>query len=460
MNKLLLGRNDFKLKENVNIPVWWDAASLINPHIMICGKSGTGKSHTLTRLIEQVVQNWGVDFERYHNLDVHGDLIVAGESRVEFSGATRYGYNPLVLDTNPRSGGVLRQVNFIISIINQTARKVQDKQQAALRELIIDVYGLHGIYEDRPHTWQKKEITEKLRKEIWDGRRFSELKEYYPTLDDVIGFGERKLKQMYGGFNANDVGSKAIGKLEEMNRAGQRLLGSSTKYGKQFTAEEKEQAKKQLDVAKEKFLEKAKEYADSLETGREFDDLIKYDSKDVLKGVLDRLKNLRAIGIFNANPPPFDPAATVWSYDLTSLSAEEQVIFCNLRAQYIFRRRKLSGERSSVAEIIGADEAHLLFNDEPDNIFNKISLEARKFGLALWSASQSPTAFPEDILTTVGTKILLGIDSFFWGAACKKLNIEESVLKFITPRKTMAVSMDVKGKVSSKFVSVNVEAVN
>ncbi len=255
MNTLALGKNDFKLREGISLSVVWHAADLFNPHIMICGKSGTGKSHTLTMLIGQVVQNWGVEFERYHNLDVHGDLIVKGESRIEFSGATRYGFNPLVLDTSPRSGGVLRQVNFIISTINQTARKIQDKQQAALRELIIDVYALHGIYEDRPQTWHKKEITETLRKEIWDGRRFTELKEYYPTLDDVIGFGERKLKQMYGGFNGNDIGSKAIGKLEEMNRAGQRLLTTSTKFGKQFSAEEKEQAKKQLDVAKDRFLE-------------------------------------------------------------------------------------------------------------------------------------------------------------------------------------------------------------
>jgi len=455
--KIHLGYNDYlRKKEHKDVAVIWDTAALINPHMILCGKSGTGKSYTLINYIEQISDD--PDLERYHNLDLHRDLIIRGESRVEFSGATRYGYNPLVLDTNPASGGVRRQINFLISTINQTARKIMDKQEAALRNLLTDVYALHGIFEDHPETWCRKEITEAKRREIWDGRRFSELKEYYPTLDDLIGYAERRLKAMYGGLDANELGSKAVGALEEMNKAAARMNSASSTYNRKTSVEDREKAGKAFDNAKAKFLDRVNEYANSLETGREFELLIKYDSKEVLKGVIDRLKNFKAIGIFNANPPPFDPRAKVWSYDLSNLSTEEQIIFCNLRAQHVFRKRKLAGPIPYIAEILGADEAHLLFDDkDPDNVFNKIAKEARKFGLGLWGAAQTPSDFPEEIITTVSTKILLGIDSYYWQASCKKLNISEDVLKYITPHSTIAVYMDKKGALNSRFNNVQLK---
>lgn len=50
-----------------------------------------------------------------------------------------------------------------------------------------------------------------------------------------------------------------------------------------------------------------------------------------------------------------------------------------------------------------------------DNIINIISKEARKFGLGLICASQSPTHFSEDFISNVGTKIILGLDQMFLG---------------------------------------------
>jgi hypothetical protein len=297
-------------------------------------------------------------------------------------------------------------------------------------------------------------MTEAMRAEIWASHSWSEMRRYYPTLDDAIGLAERKLKAMYGGLNANEIGSKAVGALEEMHRAASRMNSAATAKDKKVNEEEIEKAQKTLEVAKQKYLDRVNEYVQSIETGREYDDLIKYDSKDVLKGVIDRLKNFKAIGIFNANPPPFDPNARVWSYDLTNLDEEVKYMFARVRAQYITRRRKLAGVSKSVREIIGADEAHNLFDDNPDSIYNKIAKEMRKFGLALWAVSQTPSDFPEGVITTVATKILLGIDSYYWAASCKKLNIEESVLKFIAPWKTIAVYMDRKGSLNTRFNNV------
>lgn len=456
--KIFLGYNDYlRKKEAKDVPVYWDSEAVINPHLILCGKSGTGKSFQLLRFIDEAMKTVGPGFQRYHNLDVHGDLIVPGESRVEFSRATRYGYNPLVLDPNPKSGGVDRQINFLISTINQTSRKLMDRQEACMRNILSDVFAAYGIYEDDPDTWTREEMTETMRAEMWASRRWSDMQRYYPTLEDAIALAERKLKAMYGGLNMNEQGNRAVAALEEMNRAAAQMNRAVTASKKKIDIEDKEKAEKQLEVAKGKYLERVSDYVSSIETGREFDDLIKYDSKEVLKGVIDRLKNLKAIGIFNGNPPPFDENARVWSYDLTNLDEEDKFVFAKVRAQHIARNRKLGGKQSEIKEIIGLDEAPVVFDANPDSIYNKIAKELRKFGLALWCAAQTPSDFPEGVITTVSTKILLGIDSYYWTASCKKLNIEESVLKFITPQKTIAVYMDKKGATNSKFNNVQLQ---
>ena len=456
--RVFLGYNDYLRKnKNQEVAVYWEPANIINPHLLMAGKSGTGKTTQLIRFIHEAVASAGEKFERYHNLDVHGDIRIEGESRVEFSGVTRYGYNPLVLDPDPRSGGVNRQINFLINTINKTSRKIMDRQEATLRNILVDLYAFFGINEEDPTTWQRDEMTEAIRDEIWRDRRFNELSRYYPTLRDAIGFAERRLKAMYGGLNGNEAGFRAVGALEQMNSAAQRMQKILVKRDKAFEVEEKEKAQKDFEVAAAKYKERVDEYVTAIETGFEFDNVIKYDSKETLKGVIDRLKNFEAKGIFNANPPPFDPAAKVWSYDLTSLSDEERTLFCMVRAEVIARRRKLGGKVDEIREILGADEAPTLFDDNPDSIYNKIAKELRKFGMALWVLAQTPSDFPEGVITTVGTKILLGIDSYYWTASCKKLNIDEAVLKFITPWKTMAVYMDKAGSTNSRFTNVQLQ---
>lgn len=434
-----------------DVQIVWEPSRLINPHVLLCGKTGTGKSYTLRRMIHDVVRS-ATDV-RVHVFDVHGDLqdCAQGASVVRFSSQTRYGYNPLVLDANPESGGVRRQINHIISAINTTSRKIMDRQEACLRNLLTDVYAMHGIYENNPETWRKQEISEKYRNEIRHAGNFSEQKNYYPTLDDLISFAERKLKMLYGGFDLNDRGSRALAVFDEMSRAAQTLRSALTKSGKAVI--DANAASDRLQKAKEKWLTCATEYMNSIETGRELDDLIKFDSKEVMKSVIDRLKNFRAIGIFNSNHPPFDYGSRIWVYDLSSLDLPEQVMFCLFRTQSLLRERMLAGSRDSIAEIIVADECQNLLSNSIDNVFNRVVLEGRKFGLAIWGASQTPSNFPEKFLATVGTKIILGIDSFYW-KSCTKIGIDENTMKYIKPHQTMAVCLDRKGQTSTRYSTV------
>ena len=450
--KMTFGYYDyFRVRENKDVPVVWDAAQLINPHILVCGKSGTGKTHLLRKMIRSLQ---GV---RFHVFDVHGDIEIPGESRVVFSESTRYGYNPLVLNPDPHTGGVRRAVNQFIGTLNHTSRKLGDRQEAVLRSLLSDVYYLNGIYDDNPKSWLKKDLDDVMRKELIAARNYTGLKEYYPCLTDLVSFAERKLKAMYIGSEGNGVGAKCVSALEETNRLTSSLKRLASKFNKASDDGQIAKLETQLANAKEKTLEAFGQYVNAIETGRELDDIIKYDSRETLKGLVDRLRNLSAIGIFELQRPPFDPRAPVWVYDIKHLPHDEQLLFVHFRMKDIFRSRLMQGVQAQVKEIVVSDEAHKFFTGDSDNIYNVIVKEARKFGLGLWCASQAPTHFSEDFLTTVGTKILLGIDSYYWSMSCRKLNIDEKVLRFITPQKTAAIHMDRKGEVNTQFKGVQLQ---
>ena len=178
---------------------------------------------------------------------------------------------------------------------------------------------------------------------------------------------------------------------------------------------------------------------------------MKYDSVDVLKSVVDRLENLNAIGIFQPTPAPFDDDATVWHYNMKSLSMEERKLFGLFKMEEIFTAAVQRGEQTDVVEVIVLDEAHIYSDADPDNIMNNIATEARKFGLALICASQSPTHFPEAFIGSVATKIILGIDEQYWRQSAIKMNVSEEAIKWIKLQQSMLVQLKEKGSAKSDW---------
>lgn len=123
----------------------------------------------------------------------------------------------------------------------------------------------------------------------------------------------------------------------------------------------------------------------------ELTDIIKYDSREVMKSVVERLENLNAIGIFKDLPPPFDPNLNIWRYDIKALSMDEKKLFVSFVLESIFYHAMQRGLQEDIVEVIVLDEAHNFLSDYLENITNVIAKEARKFGLAMFCASQSPT---------------------------------------------------------------------
>ncbi len=440
-----LGHNAYlKRTQSRDVPVVWDSRTAINPHMLVVGGSGAGKTFTLCRMIRSMAET-SRGSARIHVFDVHGDIELAGASSVKFSESTAYGQNPLAVDPDPDHGGVRRRVQSLIAALNRTSRQLGTRQEAVLRALLTDLYAANGFYADRPESWRLNDgVARKYPKK-------------HPTLQDASRFGAAKIKALYLGAD-----SKAVAALEQVNAKARVLYAKAKAMGqiRQTLGQPGDSPPQDAD------LEKAKDQAidayaaaiRAIGTGRELDDLIRYDSRDVLRSVVERLENLNAIGIFRPEPPPFNPSMPVWRYDIRSLAADEKKLFVYFRLEELFRQAMQRGVQDKVVEVAVLDEAHLFFTDEQDNPLNVLAKEARKFGLALVCASQSPTHFSEDFLGNVATKVILGIDEMYWDGSVRKLKIDPKTLQYIIPRRTLAVQVKTGDEARSRFVGVEIPA--
>lgn len=408
----------------------WNSKNVINAHMILVGASGTGKTYRIRKMINELrSQEQKI---RFHILDVHGDIEINNQSSVKFSEVTDYGINPLKLSDDIDFGGVRKKIRSFIFMLNRTSRKLGSKQESVLISLLYDLYRELGFIQNDSKTWNLN----------YDPRNNPKNVKRYPNMNDLKKYSYYKLTQMITGS-----GSKAMNKLDLLNKKFKALERNKNK------SEENEE--NNLEKEKEECKKAYAEYIDSIQTGREIDELIKYDSKEVIKSVYERINNLESTGIFKSKEPPFERNKNVWRYDIKSLNKDEQKMFVDIICERIFLASKQKGITNNLKHIIIIDEAHIFMSDDSDHILNVISKEARKYGVGLWLASQSFTHFPEDIISNTSCKVILGIDEMFHDGSAKKLKIDAKKFSYIVPHKTAMVQVKNKGDINNKFYDIN-----
>ena len=60
--------------------------------------------------------------------------------------------------------------------------------------------------------------------------------------------------------------------------------------------------------------------------------------------------------------------------------------------------------------------------------------------------------YPEDIISSTASKIILGIDETFFASASKKMNVERNALEWIIPRQRLLAQMKSQGDTKTKWV--------
>ncbi len=440
LNQIILGTDDNPGKHGHQVDVVCDFNTLVNQHILVMGKTGMGKTTFLRRIVGQMSR-----FERpprIHVMDVHGDMLMTGASSVTFSESSPYGLNPFTVSADLHFGGVRKRCQGIIAAI-KACYPIGPKQEATLRHLIVDLYAANGFYPDKPKSWS-----------LYDGVVRKNPK-HFPAMDDACRFAFAKLRQLIIG--ADSQSGRA---LEELNKTTTKLL----KVNKQAAASGQnidQNLIEQIMTLRTQALASYRDYIENLETGKELEDFIKYESKDVLRSVVERLENLKATGLFKNQPAPFDLTNPLWHYDIKALREDEKRMFVEFRLQEVFTSALERGPVNvafgeGLRDILVIDEAHLFFNDDSQNMLNTIAKEGRKFGLGLVCASQSPTHFSDDFFANVATKIILGVDPMYWDHLVRKLKIDPKALHAIKPFKVIGVQMANKGETRTPLKMVKV----
>ena len=438
--KISLGQDDYLLSKNQTSPVYCDFEQLVNAHMLIMGKTGMGKTTFLKRVIQQMHQFSPAP--RIHIMDVHGYIAIKGASSVRYSESTEYGLNPFVVSADQHFGGVRKRVQDFIATING-CRPIGSRQETVMRHLITDLYAANGFFADNYKSWL-----------LNDGYP-RKLPKRYPTMDDACRYAFGKLKQLIIGSD-----TKSGRALEDLNKVTTKLYKISKQLSHPGAKPDGDLTENALDL-RAKALHSYKDYIENLETGKELEDFIKYESKEVLKSVVERFESLKASGIFKNQTAPFDPVNPVWHYDITALREDEKRMFVEFRLQELFSTAMEKGavrreQEGLLRDIMIIDEAHLFFRDDQNNILNTIAKEGRKFGLGLICASQSPTHFSEDFFSNVATKVVLGVDQMYWDNLVRKMKIEAKVLQYIKPFQVIGVQMSNKGETRSRFTMVRV----
>lgn len=430
--KITFGKDAAAHRQGKDADVVWDSDAMINGHMLIVGKSGTGKTHTLRSCISQLHAQ-GIK-ARVHLIDVHGDIEVDGACSVKFSESTGYGMNPLEISPDPDFGGVRKRIASFIRAINRTSVKLGSRQEACMRALLQDLYAANGFLETDATTW------------VVQGQMVRGQPKRCPTLDDLVKFANFKLKSLYLGTNTQTVGA-----LETLNKRMSQLYQKHRALKSSHDTFEREKMQEDVVELGKTAVDLFAKHIETIQNGHEMTDLLRYDSRDVLKSVCERLENMQSIGIFKSTNAPFDVKVPVWRYDIRALLPDEKKLFVAFVLERIFGRMLMRGPSPHVRDIIVLDEAHLYLDDDPENIINVIAKEARKFGCALWCASQSPTHFSDDFIANVGAKIVLGLDEMFWDASVRKMRIERRALEFIRPHNTLVMQMNEKGAGRNQF---------
>jgi len=498
--QIKLGNHFFDQKNGNESPVFWDTRQLINAHLLILGASGVGKTHTIRKMIRRALADRSSKI-RFHVFDVHGDIHIHGASEVMFSESVPYGLNPLHVNPDPDFGGVRKAIqNFIRTINVSSTTPLGVKQEAVLGNLLTDVYrefdfdledyrtwGVNGaqvrlvggqtanrLYIEVP--FEEKDEAKALGAR-WDkvkGLWWCHTENYtgglkkwppafrkrvYPTVRDVLEYAERIHLERFLGTD-----QKAVNALKNLNKVAktyQLKLLSAARYARLNGGDFDVETRELLEGAKKEACEAYEHYAKSVQTGHELDSLIRYDSPDVLKSTLQRLQNLHRTGIFKDTPPPFDSSLPVWRYKINSLSQEEKKMFVLFTLQDIFYKAVQRGETQDVVEVVVLDELGVYCTsadtDEGDGIIGTICREGRKFGLALWGAAQTPSLLPDGLMSSTGTKMILGLDEMYWLLAMSKLRIEKNCLEWIRAQVSMAVQMKVRGSIKNRWWWVNLE---
>jgi len=403
----------YKLGHNLFIPskeIYWDYRKEQNPHLMIIGKSGSGKTYLLRNILKHFALNEKGKINVFV-IDFHGDLEIEEAQTIEYNknNPDTPGIGIFEFDYTTKAGGIYNRVDELVRIFeNSFFPQMSPLRKALLQKLLLDVYIQKGFDPDDSSTWNKP---------------VREL----PTLEDLNNFIKKlvailhDIKQNKGAEGVYH--SVAIEQLKT-------LLNKKNNYNENELIKK---AKEAFELYKKELLDKEA----TIEEKLGIKDFSFYTKKNVLNSLesieiyIDAMVKSR---IFSKNNPTFQKGENVFRFNLKYLDDSLMLFIANLIIQRIFTKLRMRYEYKkdtavNVNTFIVIDESKLILpNKEKNNdlhYINRIVSEARKFGLGVILASQRINHYSQEMLSNISTKIVLNTDESEQPIVKRKLGIKD-----------------------------------
>jgi DNA helicase HerA-like ATPase len=132
--------------------VCWDLNKAANPHMVILGTSGSGKTQTLKAIVWEMYQGFST---RSIVLDFHGDQELPGEIYYPIHMASAHGINPLTINPDPEGGGSKLQAISVAATLRR-ALVMGTNQEGLLILMIQELYEQFGIIQEDRQTWTRR----------------------------------------------------------------------------------------------------------------------------------------------------------------------------------------------------------------------------------------------------------------------------------------------------------------
>jgi type IV secretory pathway VirB4 component len=388
--------------------VFWDYKKENNPHLMLIGQSGSGKTYLLRKILKHLDKRGIKTFV----IDFHGDLHIENDQTFEFTTINpEYGIGVFEFDTDPKSGGIYNRIEELIKIFeNSFFNSMSPLRKAALKKLFTDVYMQKGYDPNNPQTWNKPI-------------------ENLPTLEDVLNLIDNIKEYLSQIKNNYILNSPALLKMNE-------LLKSSIEI------DNKNELVAKAEVLFDEYIKELKNispneinHIKAIEKKlgiRDFDFYTKKNMLGAIEGIEVYIKAMVDSKIFSKHNPVPDRNKNIYRFNLQYLNDEIMLFVANLIIQRIFTKLRKSynpNKPSSLKVYILIDESKLVIPNKSKNddfhYINRIVSEARKFGLGVILASQRTAHYSEEMLANIATKIMLKVADNEKPVAKKKLGIDD-----------------------------------
>jgi len=390
-----------------------------NAHMLIVGGSGSGK----TTLLKKIITYLHSMEKQIYIIDFHGDMELEGDNTFKFTlRNSEYGLNPFEMEMDIDNGGPIAQASIVLGNLKKNfIKNMGALQKSVLKHFLIDCYRYVGILDEDVQTWNKPLPT------------ISTMMELYNKISSVIKLAEG---------NSISTCLEKLSKLEKKEKA-------------ETDTEKQDKISKRIGKELDNLNQLVAKYNDYLLEGKykgvfninispyvESEFYIDASIAKTFAGLYPYLSDLSASSVFNDNRPP--KRKGIVRYDISGFTntdkPSEAMFFADTVIQKIFRAVKIRGEykklknkKGKVDTFVIIDESKLVLptgkdKENPYNILNRIVTESRKYGMGLIIVSQRPEHFPDEILSSIYTKIILRINQNDVPKAINSLGVKEKSL--------------------------------